>query len=97
VIAVQLSTRIEEFFSTSSLMNKILVSAEWPFFTTSHGKGPADGIGGTMIRLAANASLQRVYNNQIQTPHELLNYCSSNINKKNKFSAMRRNLQVDLI
>jgi hypothetical protein len=30
-------------------------------------------------RLAANTSLQEVYINQIQTPHELFNYCSSNI------------------
>jgi hypothetical protein len=30
-------------------------------------------------RLAENASVQRVYSNQTQTPHELFNYCSSNI------------------
>jgi hypothetical protein len=30
-------------------------------------------------RLAAKASLQTEYNNQIQKPHELFNYCSSNI------------------
>ncbi|CAF2174414.1 unnamed protein product [Rotaria magnacalcarata] len=36
------------------------VKAEWHFFATSHGKGPCDGIGGTVKRLAARASLQRV-------------------------------------
>jgi hypothetical protein len=53
-------------------------SAEWNFFT-SHGKGPADGTEATLKRVAAKASLQKVYNNQIQTPHELFNYCSSDI------------------
>jgi hypothetical protein len=26
--------------------------AEWHFFATSHGKGPCDGVGGTVKRLA---------------------------------------------
>ena len=34
------------------------VDAEWHFFATSHGKGPCDGLGGTVKRLAARASLQ---------------------------------------
>jgi hypothetical protein len=55
------------------------VSPEWHFFGKSHEKGPADGIRWRVIRLAAKTSLQRVYNNQIQTPPELFNYCSSNI------------------
>ena len=32
--------------------------AEWHFFATSHGKSPCDGIGGTVKRLVARASLQ---------------------------------------
>jgi hypothetical protein len=60
-------------------MNKMLGSAEWHFFAKSHRKGPADGMGGTLKRLAAKTSLQRVYNNHIQTPCELFNYCNSNI------------------
>jgi hypothetical protein len=35
------------------------IEAEWNFFATSHGKGPCDGVGGTVKRLAAKASLQR--------------------------------------
>ncbi|KYM99353.1 hypothetical protein ALC62_01883 [Cyphomyrmex costatus] len=46
------------------------IAAEWHFFPTSHGKGPSDGIGGTLKRLAARASLQRI-DNPIQTPTEL--------------------------
>ena len=34
------------------------ISAEWHFSATSHGKGACDGIGGTVKRLAARASLQ---------------------------------------
>jgi hypothetical protein len=30
-------------------------------------------------RLAAKASLHRVYNNQIESPHDLFSYCGSNI------------------
>jgi hypothetical protein len=35
------------------------LTAEWNFFATSHGKGPCDGIGGTVKRLACNESLRR--------------------------------------
>ena len=41
------------------------VPAEWHFFATSHGKGPCDGIGGTVKRLATKASLQRTLDCQI--------------------------------
>ena len=43
------------------------IKAEWH----SHGREPCDGLGGTIIRLAAKASLQRAYNNQIMTPRQL--------------------------
>jgi hypothetical protein len=79
MMAVQLNTIIEKMISTSHTMNKMLVSAERHFFATSHRKGPADGIGGTVKRLAAKTSLQKVYNSQIQTTHEQFNYCNRNI------------------
>ena len=47
------------------------VQAEWHFYATSHGKEPCDGIGGTVKRLAARASLQRPYCSQIITPNLL--------------------------
>ena len=37
------------------------VPAEWHFSATSHGKGACDGVGGSVKRLAARASLQRPY------------------------------------
>lgn len=55
------------------------IPAEWNFFATSHGKGACDGIGGTVKRLAARASLQRPYNDQITTPHELYTWSKANL------------------
>ena len=47
------------------------IKAEWHFFATSHGKGPCDGLGGTLNQLAAKASLQHPYENQITNPQLL--------------------------
>ena len=38
------------------------ISAEWHFAASAHGKGACDGLGGTVKRLAARASLQKPYN-----------------------------------
>lgn len=43
------------------------LQAEWIFFATSHGKSPCDGIGGTVKRTTAKASLQRTTSEQILT------------------------------
>ena len=55
------------------------VQAEWHFSATSHGKGACDGVGGTVKRLAARASLQRPYEEQIMTPYQLFEWASSNV------------------
>ena len=55
------------------------VDAEWHFFATSHGKGPCDGVGGTVKRLAARASLQRPYEQQIMTPRQLFDWATKNV------------------
>ena len=34
------------------------IPAEWHFFATSHGKGPCDGVGGTLKRMVSRASLE---------------------------------------
>ena len=44
-----------------------------------HGKGPCDGAGGTVKRLAARASLQRAYDNHITTLLQLFQFASTNI------------------
>jgi hypothetical protein len=81
VIAVQLSTRREKIIN---IMKEILVSVlnGTSSQATSYGNRQADEIGGTVYRLAAKTSLQKVYNNQIQTPHELFNYYSNKQNIK---------------
>jgi len=60
-------------------MRDFEVEAEWHFFATSHGKSPCDGIGGTVKRLVARASLQATSSNQILTPQELYTWASKNI------------------
>ena len=55
------------------------VSAEWHFSATSHGKGACDGLGRTVKRLAARASLQRPYNEQIMTPRQLFDWACTNV------------------
>ena len=52
------------------------VEAEWHFFATSHGKGLCDGVGGTIKRLAALASIQGTI---INTPTELYEWAKCNI------------------
>lgn len=59
------------------------VKGEWHFSATAHGKGPCDGVGGSVKRLAARASLQRPYENQIQTPRQLFEWAVENITKVN--------------
>ena len=61
---LHLSTKIEKILSTYAFMKHEAdfgVPAEWHFSATSHGKGACDGVGGTVKRLAARASLQRPY------------------------------------
>lgn len=53
------------------------VEVEWHFFPTSHGKSPCDGIGGTVKRCAARASLQRPNENHILTPRQLFEWSVS--------------------
>lgn len=59
--------------------NDFRICAQWIFFATSHGKSVCDGVGGTVKRLAARASLQSPYNNQIMTPYELFSWAKNNI------------------
>jgi len=49
------------------------IEAEWHFFATSHGKGPYDGISGTLKRKAAYYSLKQPYIRQILSSMENVN------------------------
>ena len=55
------------------------IAAEWHFSATTHGKGACDGLGGTVKRLAACASLQKPYSDQIMTSHQLFDWATNNI------------------
>jgi hypothetical protein len=59
------------------------VPAEWHFLVTSHAKSTCDWVCGTLKMLAAKASLQRPYNNQIMTPHQLYEWVQSIIHNLN--------------
>jgi len=61
------------------------IDAEWHFFATSHGKSPCDGVGETVKRLAARASLQRPHDNQIMTPRALYDWATIAMPKINFF------------
>ena len=44
------------------------IPADWGFSATSHGKGPWDGLAGSVKREAARESLRRPVTDQILTP-----------------------------
>ena len=51
----------------------------WNFFATSHGKSPCDGIGGTVKRLVATASLQSPTTGHILSSQAMFEYCQKSI------------------
>jgi hypothetical protein len=55
------------------------LDCEWNFFATSHEKSACDGIGGTVKRLTAKASLQRPVNKQILTPKNMFDFCQESV------------------
>lgn len=78
------------------------IQAEWHFFATSHGKSPCDGVGGTLKRLATQASLQKPISDQITSPQKLyqwairenfkmnFEFCSiSEVKRKKRFLTKR--------
>ena len=50
------------------------IEAEWHFFATSHGKGPCDGIGGCVKRMATVHSLKSLSKDYIQTSFQMYEY-----------------------
>ena len=70
------------------------VDAEWNFFATSHGKSPCDGIGGTVKRLVARASLQANLQHQILTPLHMYEWAAKNINGINFVYAAKEDVEL---
>jgi len=69
------------------------LDAEWHFFATSHGKSPCDGIGGTVKRVTARASLQATVDHQITTPHDMFLWAEKNIDGIKFFSVTGDNVR----
>ncbi len=69
----------KDFSNICCHLNDFDIHAEWHFYATAHGKGVCDGLGGTVKRLAAKASLQKLNSDQILTPVDLFNWCVANI------------------
>ena len=59
------------------------IEAERHFSAMVYGKGPCDGVGGSVKRLSAHASLQRPYKHQILTHHQLFECTLKNISNEN--------------
>ena len=73
----------KSFLNLCHHKNDFGIDAEWHFFATSHGKGPSDGVGGTIKREAAKESLRRPISNQILTPIDLFNFAKNSLNSTN--------------
>ena len=69
------------------------VPAEWHFFATSHGKGPYDGIGGTIKREAAYYSLKQTTENYILEPIDLYNFCVTHLKNIQVFFVTKEDIQ----
>lgn len=74
--APQQYKNIKNFINLYHHKHDFDVLAEWHFYATAHGKGPCDGVGGTVKRMAARASLQLPLDQQITTPQELFDWAS---------------------
>ena len=66
------------------------------FFAKSHGKKARDGVYGAIKRLAAHASLQCPFSDQILTPRQLFEFAKSNVrdvNSKLKIGISKLNIK----
>ena len=52
------------FINLCHHFDDFVITAEWNFFATSHGKNACDGVGGNVKRSLAKASLQRTLSHQ---------------------------------
>ena len=74
-MVVQQNTKTEIFFiNLCHHFEDFNVPAEWHFFATSHGKTAADGVAGTLKRLATKASLQHPDGSQILSAKQLFEF-----------------------
>ena len=72
------------------------LQAEWNFFATSHGKNACDGVGGTVKREAAKASLQAVTAGHILTPHDLFEWATKHISNVKFFYISKEEVAINV-
>lgn len=70
------------------------LSAELHFHATSHGKGPCDGLGGNLKRLATRSSLQST-NNAITTPLRLYEWAKSSLTETSVYYCSKESIQEE--
>lgn len=69
----------KNFMNLCCHRNDFGLDAGWHFFATSHGKSVVDGIGGTIKRLVAKASLQMIGGLSILSAADMFKYCTNAI------------------
>ena len=69
----------KHFVSLCHHLTDFSIDCMWNFFATSHGKSTCDGIGGTVKRLTARASLQRPISSQILSAKTMFEFCQGSI------------------
>ncbi|XP_065684929.1 uncharacterized protein LOC136097009 [Hydra vulgaris] len=69
----------KHFYNLCHHAQDFSVCCIWSFFATSHGKSPCDGIGGTVKRLVATASLQSPTTGHILSSQAMFEYCKKSI------------------
>lgn len=70
----------KNFASLCKFKSIYKIDAEWHFFATSHGKGPCDAIGGTLKRMARNASIAKGHEHPITNAKELYDWANQKNN-----------------
>ena len=78
---VLLCSKLQNFAKLAYNAEDFNIPAELHFVATSHVtvKGPCDGIGGTLKRLASGVSLQQPVDFQIQNPSQLYEWAKQNL------------------
>lgn len=71
--------------------------AEFHFHATSHGKGPCDGLGGNLKRLARRASLQLPTSEAILSPKRLYDWAKSSLKLTEIFYCSKDDIERERI
>ena len=69
----------KHFVSLCHHLTDFSIDCMWNFFATCHGKSTCDGIGGTVKRLTARASLQRPISSQILSAKKMFEFRQGSI------------------